>query len=191
MDLVVGAPHFFERKEEIGGAAYVYVNPAGHWDAAAPLRLNGTRGSMFGVALGAAGDLNQDGFEGEGRWGGRGDPRVLLRVPPPPPHRLSPPPTDLAVGAPFDGAGKVYIYHGSNLGIVAKPAQVKDGGRGRGGVGGKFPVASRCRFPASQLSLSPGPGRGGRGGDGLRVRALGGAGCGWEPLPRPARRLPL
>lgn len=70
MDLVVGAPHFFERKEEIGGAAYVYINPAGHWDAAAPLRLNGTRGSMFGIALGAAGDLNQDGFEGEGRWGG-------------------------------------------------------------------------------------------------------------------------
>ncbi|XP_040395363.1 integrin alpha-7 isoform X2 [Cygnus olor] len=97
MDLVVGAPHFFERKEEIGGAAYVYINPAGHWDAAAPLRLNGTRGSMFGIALGAAGDLNQDGFE------------------------------DLAVGAPFDGAGKVYIYHGSNLGIVAKPAQVLDG----------------------------------------------------------------
>ncbi|XP_064330580.1 integrin alpha-7 isoform X6 [Phalacrocorax carbo] len=97
MDLVVGAPHFFERKEEIGGAAYVYINPAGRWDSATPLRLNGTRGSMFGIALSTAGDLNQDGFE------------------------------DLAVGAPFDGAGKVYIYHGSNLGIVAKPAQVLDG----------------------------------------------------------------
>ncbi|XP_063215051.1 integrin alpha-7 isoform X8 [Chroicocephalus ridibundus] len=97
MDLVVGAPHFFERKEEIGGAAYVYINPAGRWDSATPLRLNGTRGSMFGIALSAAGDLNHDGFE------------------------------DLAVGAPFDGAGKVYIYHGSNLGIVAKPAQVLDG----------------------------------------------------------------
>ncbi|XP_074663556.1 integrin alpha-7 isoform X7 [Strix aluco] len=97
MDLVVGAPHFFERKEEIGGAVYVYINPAGRWDSATPLRLNGTRGSMFGVALSAAGDLNHDGFE------------------------------DLAVGAPFDGAGKVYIYHGSNLGIVAKPAQVLDG----------------------------------------------------------------
>ncbi|NXJ58268.1 ITA7 protein, partial [Spizaetus tyrannus] len=95
MDLVVGAPHFFERKEEIGGAAYVYINPAGRWESATPLRLNGTRGSMFGIALSAAGDLNQDGFE------------------------------DLAVGAPFDGAGKVYIYHGSNLGIVAKPAQVR------------------------------------------------------------------
>ncbi|XP_065606192.1 integrin alpha-7 isoform X3 [Cyrtonyx montezumae] len=97
MDLVVGAPHFFERKAEIGGAAYVYINPAGHWDAATPLRLTGTHGSMFGIALGTAGDLNLDGFE------------------------------DLAVGAPFDGAGKVYIYHGSKLGIVAKPAQVLDG----------------------------------------------------------------
>ncbi|XP_069735541.1 LOW QUALITY PROTEIN: integrin alpha-7-like [Phaenicophaeus curvirostris] len=97
MDLVVGAPHFFERKEEIGGAAYVYINAAGRWDAATPLRLNGTRGSMFGIALSTAGDLNHDGFE------------------------------DLAVGAPFDGAGKVYIYHGSALGIVVKPAQILDG----------------------------------------------------------------
>eukprot|EP00076_Gallus_gallus_P011851 XP_015128076.1 integrin alpha-7 isoform X3 [Gallus gallus] len=97
MDLVVGAPHFFERKAEIGGAAYVYINPAGHWDAATPLRLTGTHGSMFGIALGTAGDLNLDGFE------------------------------DLAVGAPFDGDGKVYIYHGSKLGIVVKPAQVLDG----------------------------------------------------------------
>ncbi|XP_061217724.1 integrin alpha-7 isoform X5 [Neopsephotus bourkii] len=97
MDLVVGAPHFFERQKEIGGAVYVYINPAGRWDAATPLRLNGTRGSMFGIALSTAGDLNHDGFE------------------------------DLAVGAPFDGAGKVYIYHGSSLGIVATPAQVLDG----------------------------------------------------------------
>ncbi|NXP28844.1 ITA7 protein, partial [Scytalopus superciliaris] len=62
MDLVVGAPHFFERHEEIGGAVYVYINPGGHWDSATPLRLNGTRGSMFGTALSAAGDLNHDGF---------------------------------------------------------------------------------------------------------------------------------
>ncbi|XP_062486547.1 integrin alpha-7 isoform X4 [Pezoporus occidentalis] len=97
LDLAVGAPHFFERQKEIGGAVYVYINPAGRWDAATPLRLNGTRGSMFGIALSTAGDLNHDGFE------------------------------DLAVGAPFDGAGKVYIYHGSSLGIVATPAQVLDG----------------------------------------------------------------
>ncbi|XP_041265898.1 integrin alpha-7 [Onychostruthus taczanowskii] len=36
-------------------------------------------------------------------------------------------PPDLAVGAPFDGAGKVFIYHGSALGIVTRPAQVLDG----------------------------------------------------------------
>ncbi|NXE85640.1 ITA7 protein, partial [Cochlearius cochlearius] len=66
MDLVVGAPHFFGGEEEIGGAAYVYINPAGRWGGATPLRLNGTRGSMFGIARGGAGDLNQDGFEGEG-----------------------------------------------------------------------------------------------------------------------------
>ncbi|NWU16499.1 ITA7 protein, partial [Cephalopterus ornatus] len=62
MDLVVGAPHFFERQEEIGGAVYVYINPGGLWDSVTPLRLNGTRGSMFGTALSAAGDLNHDGF---------------------------------------------------------------------------------------------------------------------------------
>ncbi|XP_074836469.1 integrin alpha-7 isoform X2 [Carettochelys insculpta] len=97
MDLVVGAPHLFDRQAEIGGAAYVYINQAGRWAGARPLRLNGTAHSMFGCALGALGDLNQDGFQ------------------------------DLAVGAPFDGAGKVYIYHGSSLGIVTRPAQVLDG----------------------------------------------------------------
>lgn len=32
--------------------------------------------------------------------------------------------TDIAVGAPYDGFGKVYIYHGSRNGINTKPAQV-------------------------------------------------------------------
>ncbi|XP_044851380.1 integrin alpha-7 [Mauremys mutica] len=97
MDLVVGAPHFFDRQEELGGAAYVYINQAGRWADPRPVRLNGTSHSMFGIGLAALGDLNQDGFQ------------------------------DIAVGAPFDGAGKVFIYHGSSLGIVTKPAQVLDG----------------------------------------------------------------
>lgn len=32
--------------------------------------------------------------------------------------------SDIAVGAPFDGDGKVFIYRGSEAGIETKPAQV-------------------------------------------------------------------
>ncbi|XP_061471376.1 integrin alpha-7 isoform X2 [Rhineura floridana] len=97
MDLVVGAPNLFDRKEGIGGAVYVYINQAGRWENVLPIRLNGSSDSMFGITVGAVGDLNQDGFQ------------------------------DFAVGAPLDGDGKVYIYHGSNLGIVTKPAQILTG----------------------------------------------------------------
>ncbi|XP_063149612.1 integrin alpha-7 isoform X1 [Candoia aspera] len=97
MDLVVGAPNFFDRKERIGGAVYVYINQAGRWENILPIRLNGSYDSLFGITVGAIGDLNQDGFQ------------------------------DFAVGAPLDGDGKVYIYHGSNLGIVTKPAQILTG----------------------------------------------------------------
>lgn len=47
-------------------------------------------------------------------------------------------PADVAVGAPFDGDGKVFVYHGSSLGVVTKPSQVMSGcywdeGMGAGG----------------------------------------------------------
>uniref|UniRef100_A0A8C6NP72 Integrin subunit alpha 7 n=1 Tax=Nothobranchius furzeri TaxID=105023 RepID=A0A8C6NP72_NOTFU len=94
-DLIVGAPNFFDRKAEIGGAVYVYLNPFGHWDdQARPIRLNGTYDSMFGMTVSNIGDLDQDGYG------------------------------DIAVGAPFDGDGKVFIYRGSDSGIETKPAQV-------------------------------------------------------------------
>uniref|UniRef100_A0A3B5BAJ1 Integrin subunit alpha 7 n=1 Tax=Stegastes partitus TaxID=144197 RepID=A0A3B5BAJ1_9TELE len=97
-DLIVGAPNFFDRKAEIGGAVYVYLNPFGHWDdQARPIRLNGTYDSMFGMTVTNIGDLDQDGYG------------------------------DIAVGAPFDGDGKVFIYRGSDAGIETKPAQVLDG----------------------------------------------------------------
>lgn len=41
------------------------------------------------------------------------------------PHNASLMPPDIAVGAPFDGDGKVFIYHGSSLGVVVKPSQVR------------------------------------------------------------------
>ncbi|XP_063767787.1 integrin alpha-7 isoform X1 [Eleginops maclovinus] len=97
-DLIVGAPNFFDRKAEIGGAVYVYLNPFGHWDDhSRPIRLNGTYDSMFGMVVSNIGDLDQDGYG------------------------------DIAVGAPFDGDGKVFIYRGSDAGIETKPAQVLDG----------------------------------------------------------------
>ncbi|XP_033939023.1 integrin alpha-7 isoform X1 [Pseudochaenichthys georgianus] len=97
-DLIVGAPNFFDRKAEIGGAVYVYLNPFGHWDDhSRPIRLNGTYDSMFGIVVSNIGDLDQDGYG------------------------------DIAVGAPFDGDGKVFIYRGSDAGIETKPAQVLDG----------------------------------------------------------------
>uniref|UniRef100_A0A673ACU9 Integrin alpha-2 domain-containing protein n=1 Tax=Sphaeramia orbicularis TaxID=375764 RepID=A0A673ACU9_9TELE len=95
-DIVVGAPQFYMKDRDIGGAVYVYINKAGRWDNIVPIRLNGTKGSMFGQSVENIGDINQDSYE------------------------------DIAVGAPYDdaGAGKVYIYHGSAQGINTTPAQV-------------------------------------------------------------------
>lgn len=96
-DIVVGAPQYFDRNGEIGGAVYIYVNQQGKWDGVKPVRLNGSADSMFGIAVENIGDINQDGFP------------------------------DIAVGAPYDDFGKVYIYHGSKDGINTKAAQILDG----------------------------------------------------------------
>ncbi|XP_032045939.1 integrin alpha-6 isoform X2 [Aythya fuligula] len=96
-DIVVGAPQYFDRSGDIGGAVYIYINQQGKWEGVKPVRLNGTADSMFGLAVENVGDINQDGYP------------------------------DIAVGAPYDGSGKVYIYHGSKKGINTKPAQILDG----------------------------------------------------------------
>ncbi|KAM9287490.1 integrin alpha-6 isoform 1-T1 [Morus bassanus] len=96
-DIVVGAPQYFDRSGDIGGAVYIYINQQGKWEGVKPIRLNGTTDSMFGLVVENVGDVNQDGYP------------------------------DIAVGAPYDGSGKVYIYHGSKNGINTKPAQILDG----------------------------------------------------------------
>ncbi|KAI3356234.1 hypothetical protein L3Q82_017481, partial [Scortum barcoo] len=98
-DIVVGAPQFYMKNGDIGGAVYVYINQAGRWERVTPVRLNGTKDSMFGLAVENIGDINQDSYE------------------------------DIAVGAPYDddGTGKVYIYHGSAGGIKTIPAQILSG----------------------------------------------------------------
>ncbi|XP_006010755.1 integrin alpha-6 isoform X2 [Latimeria chalumnae] len=96
-DIVVGAPQYFDREGEIGGAVYVYINKEGKWNKVKPVRLNGTKDSMFGLTVENIGDINQDSYQ------------------------------DIAVGAPYDDNGKVYIYNGLSTGINTRPAQVLTG----------------------------------------------------------------
>uniref|UniRef100_A0A452UIJ8 Integrin subunit alpha 3 n=1 Tax=Ursus maritimus TaxID=29073 RepID=A0A452UIJ8_URSMA len=97
-DLLVGAPYYFERKEEVGGALYVFMNQAGTSFPAHPsLLLHGPSRSAFGFSVASIGDINQDGFQ------------------------------DVAVGAPFEGSGKVYVYHSSSRGLLGRPQQVIHG----------------------------------------------------------------
>uniref|UniRef100_F7CI35 Integrin subunit alpha 3 n=1 Tax=Monodelphis domestica TaxID=13616 RepID=F7CI35_MONDO len=96
-DLLVGAPYYFERKEEIGGAVYIFMNQGGIFPLHPSRHLHGPSGSTFGFSVASIGDINQDGFQ------------------------------DIAVGAPFEGLGKVYIYHSSSSGIRDQPQQVIHG----------------------------------------------------------------
>ncbi|XP_035985041.1 integrin alpha-6 [Fundulus heteroclitus] len=97
-DIVVGAPQYFEKDSEIGGAVYIYINKAGRWNDVKPTRIDGPADSMFGLAVENLGDINQDGYH------------------------------DFAVGAPHadSGAGKVYIYHGPATDQI-KASQVLSG----------------------------------------------------------------
>ncbi|RVE61863.1 hypothetical protein OJAV_G00173520 [Oryzias javanicus] len=88
-DIVVGAPQFFVKDGEIGGAIYVYINKNGKWDQVTPMRINGPKDSMFGLAVENLGDINQDGYH------------------------------DFAVGAPYKDNGQVYIYSGSATGVLS------------------------------------------------------------------------
>ncbi|XP_029298036.1 integrin alpha-6-like [Cottoperca gobio] len=94
-DLAVGAPEFFVADGLVGGAVYIYINNKGkNWEKIIPTQLLGHKDSMFGLAVENIGDVNQDGYG------------------------------DIAVGAPYDGSGRVHLYYGSSDGINKKPAQV-------------------------------------------------------------------
>lgn len=67
---------------------------------------------------------------------------------------------DIAVGAPFEGSGKVYIYHGSSRGLLRLPQQVQMA-RDRGTF--FLFLTHSCLFPMGPVlwnlpqSLSPPP----------------------------------
>uniref|UniRef100_A0A668AIU6 Integrin, alpha 3b n=1 Tax=Myripristis murdjan TaxID=586833 RepID=A0A668AIU6_9TELE len=96
-DLIVGAPFYFDRMKDEGGAVYVFMNENGSFQKSASLILKGPTASAFGFAVAAIGDINQDGFQ------------------------------DFAVGAPFHETGKVYIWMGNKKGISVEPSQVIEG----------------------------------------------------------------
>ncbi|KAM4031810.1 integrin alpha-3 isoform 2-T2 [Anomaloglossus baeobatrachus] len=96
-DIAVGAPYYFDQRNEIGGAVYIYMNEVGSFNDKPSLVLHGPTYSGFGFAVANIGDINQDGF------------------------------TDLAVGAPFDEMGKLYIYLSKSTGLQSEPSQIIDG----------------------------------------------------------------
>lgn len=83
-DLVVGAP-FYSSRQGSGGAVYVYENsPMGLVKDAKRMKLVMPKvESRFGFSVANVGDLNNDAI------------------------------TDLVVGAPYDGRGKIYVFLGS------------------------------------------------------------------------------
>ncbi|KYN02758.1 Integrin alpha-PS1 [Cyphomyrmex costatus] len=94
-DLIVAAPFYFNRAE--GGAVYIYTTLdicRTVNDKCSPVKLVGHEESRFGFALTNLGDLNKDGYE------------------------------DIAIGAPYEGKGTVYIYLGSKNGIIKTPSQI-------------------------------------------------------------------
>lgn len=98
-DLIIGAPsHSFDGYHE-QGCVYYYQNLGnpGGFDFELKATLSGTGNqdleSRFGMSLGRIGDLDNDGYK------------------------------DLAVGAPFDGQGSVYVFSGSAEGLRSTAVQ--------------------------------------------------------------------
>lgn len=77
-----------------GGAVYVYINANYNLPLQASERLTGQPESQFGLAIANMGDINKDGCD------------------------------DIAIGAPYEGDGVVYIYLGSKAGLSQKPSQI-------------------------------------------------------------------
>lgn len=77
-----------------GGAVYVYLNNDKKINQKYDMKLTGKVESRFGIAMTSLGDINKDLAE------------------------------DIAIGAPYEGDGVVYIYLGSPQGLSKTPAQV-------------------------------------------------------------------
>ncbi|KAG8229480.1 hypothetical protein J437_LFUL010054 [Ladona fulva] len=80
---------------DIGGAIYVYLNTEDYClNCSEPVRITGKKDSRFGFSITSLGDIDMDGCE------------------------------DIAVGAPYEGNGSVYVFLGSPKGLLVEPSQV-------------------------------------------------------------------
>lgn len=77
-----------------GGAVYVYLNDDRKINKKYNMKLTGKLESRFGMALANIGDINKDFCE------------------------------DIAIGAPYEGDGVVYIHLGSKEGLIKTPSQI-------------------------------------------------------------------
>lgn len=101
-DLAICAPFHSKENSYENGAVYIYQNlgesTPGKWSSnfviQSVLLSNHEGGGRFGSSISKLGDINQDGYR------------------------------DIAVGAPYEGNGAVYIYLGGPNGIISKPSQI-------------------------------------------------------------------
>ena len=87
-DLVVGAPFTQHSGGGEGGSVFIYLNQDNSFHSQKFIEIRGAKiASQFGLSIAQLGDINKDGFN------------------------------DLAVGAPYEGQGVVYIFLGAVEGI--------------------------------------------------------------------------
>ncbi|XP_065559170.1 integrin alpha-PS1-like isoform X2 [Artemia franciscana] len=85
----------FYHGKDTGGAVYIFQNtPEGFTEYTPYTKLTGKPESRFGISISNMKDMNMDGFD------------------------------DVAIGAPFEDRGVVYIYLGSKDGIIPEPSQI-------------------------------------------------------------------
>ncbi|XP_053664153.1 integrin alpha-PS3-like [Anopheles marshallii] len=93
-DLAIGAPMHSRAMDHDHGAVYVLLNLGEmNFDLQTKLMSSYDLGGRFGTSLGKIGDINRDGYG------------------------------DIAIGAPFEDDGTVYIFLGSANGIQTRPSQ--------------------------------------------------------------------
>lgn len=97
-DLVVGASNYWNREThqtDVGQVIIFYQTSLGTFDESNTVITGQHEGGRFGLVVTALGDINNDGVN------------------------------DLAIGAPYEGSGAVYIYNGRRgEKIKAKPSQI-------------------------------------------------------------------